>query len=130
MVADVLDALDLLLPLVLPIVDIVDRILALQPLQKGLVLRGDALSLLIASGAIQGLCNVLPTLSVHVALGVDALATFLFLEGGNRRHIAFLVLGEVLAGACQDAGHALEQHAVLLFDLGAPICQRREGRGQ
>ena len=59
MVADVFDKLDLALALVLPIVDVIDGVLLLEPLEQGLVLLGDALRLLIADGLVQRLCNVL-----------------------------------------------------------------------
>ena len=60
-----------------------------------------------------------------MALRVFANAAMLFLEVRDWRHVTFLVLGEVFTGASQDAGHALKQHAVLLFDLRASIYQSR-----
>ena len=59
MVADVFDQLDLTLALVLPIVDVIDGVLLLEPLEQGLVLLSNTLRLLIADGLVQRLCNVL-----------------------------------------------------------------------
>ena len=47
-VADVLDHLDLLLPIMFPIVDIIDALLLLQSLQKLFVFDCDSLSIYIA----------------------------------------------------------------------------------
>ena len=59
MVAYVFDQLDLTLTLVLPIVDVINRVLLLEPLEQGLVLLSNTLRLLIADGLVQRLCNVL-----------------------------------------------------------------------
>ena len=59
MVAYVFDQLDLTLTLVLPIVDVINRVLLLEPLEQGLVLLSNTLRLLIADCLVQRLCNVL-----------------------------------------------------------------------
>ena len=43
------------------------------------------------------------------------------LIGRNGWHVALLVLWEVLSRPSQDASHALQQHAIRLFDLRASI---------
>jgi len=47
MVADIFDEFDLALALMLPIIDIVAGVLLLKPLEEGLVLFSDSLSILV-----------------------------------------------------------------------------------
>ena len=56
-VADVLDKLNLAFALVLPIVDVINRALLLQPLQQGLVLLSNSLTLLVSDCLIQRLSS-------------------------------------------------------------------------
>ena len=60
MVADVLDELYLTFSFMLPIVDVINGALLLEPLEQGLVLLCDPLRLLVSDRLIQRLCcNVL-----------------------------------------------------------------------
>ena len=121
MVADVFDQLHLALALVLPIVDVIDGVLLLEPLEQGLVLLSDSLRLLISYSLIQRLCNVLASAASDRLVIVAANWHLFDLVGRDGRHVSFLVLREVLTGPRQDAGHAFEQHTVGFLNLRASI---------
>lgn len=101
MVANIFYHLDLLLPIVLPIVDIIDTLLLLESLQKLFVFDCDPLSILVASCRVQRFGNGLKTpIPQNVALGVRDLSAPLRLVGRDWRHISLLVLREVGTRAC------------------------------
>ena len=108
-IADALNNFDLLLAVMLPIVDIVDGALILQPLQKCLVLALDPLRLQVPRIRVQRFGNgsaLLPT-ATQVADRCLLLATAR-LVGWDGWHVAFLMLGEVLPLARQNARHPLQ----------------------
>ena len=108
-IADALDNFHLLLAIMLPIVDIVDGALILQTLQKCLVLALDPLRLQVPRICVQRFGNgsaLLPA-ATQVAYRCLLLATAR-LVGGDGWHVAFLMLGEVLPLARQNARHTLQ----------------------
>ena len=93
----------------LPIVDIVDGALILQTLQKCLVLALDPLRLQVPRIRVQRFGNgsaLLPA-ATQVADRCFLLATAR-LVGRDGWHVAFLMLGEVLSLARQNARHTLQ----------------------
>ena len=108
-VADALHNFHLLLAIMLPIVDIVDGALILQTLQKCLVLALDPLRLQVPRIRVQRFGNgsaLLPA-TTQVADRCLLLATAR-LVGRDGWHVAFLMLGEVLSLARQNARHTLQ----------------------
>ena len=109
MVTYVLHHLLFPLAIFIPIVDIVDTVLFLQPFQKRLVLLRYSLSLLITSSPIQRFGNGLhASIFEHVPLWVGLFSAELWLKGWDRRHVSLLVLREVRPGTSQNASHALQ----------------------
>lgn len=120
MVADIFDPFDLLLALMVPIVDVINGTLILETLQKSLILVCDPLRLEHACRGIQTFVDGLGTSLPHIGT-IFTLASPFLLEGRDWRHVAFLMLWEILAWPRQDARHPLQQHSIRLFDLSASV---------
>ena len=108
MIADALHNFNLLLTIMLPIVDIVDGVLVLQSLQKRLVLALDPLRLQIPRIPVQRFGNGSALLPATTQVAYRCLLTPSRLVGRDGWHVAFLMLGEVLSLARQNARHTLQ----------------------
>ena len=108
MVANIFNQLDLTLAFMLPIIYVVDGILLLEPFQQRLVLLSYPLSILVTNGNIERPSNGLSSAAANGLVAALPPGIFFQLVGRNGRHVAFLVLWEVLAWSCQDAGHAFQ----------------------
>ena len=105
-IADVLHELLMLLRFVLPIINIIRRLLLLQTLKEGLILSGDSLRFNVSGIAIERFSNGLGSSATD---GAQVLGLLLLrLEMWDRRHVPFLMLREVATLSSEDTGHTFK----------------------
>ena len=105
-IADVLHELLMPLLFVLPIINIIRRLLLLQTFKEGLILSGDSLRFNVSGIAIERFSNGLGSSATDGAQMLGLL--LLRLEMWDRRHVAFLMLREVATLSSEDTGHTFK----------------------
>ena len=105
-IADVLHELLMLLRFVLPIINIICRLLLLQTFKEGLILSGDSLRFNVSGIAIERFSNGLGSSATD---GAQVLGLLLLrLEMWDWRHVPFLMLREVATLSSEDTGHTFK----------------------